>query len=439
MIEKLLGYGKIGKHKVMSDGSIRFCARIARANRDYKYANRDGSTRIERITTDELFKSASLDTLKMLPMVHPHAPEALVPANYDKYAVGSTGDVPIQDGEFLVVTGHIRRQDAIDAFNGGVRELSPGYYRSLSAPQADGAYYQLDRRYLELALVGAARGGRELRIDGDTSPYWQFDPDNPIADWDDVPANDGLLDRMIVYGRPDPPPIILPPTIMTKINIGKHSIEVVADSIDAAVQAKTEYEKLIADAAEAAALKTKLEATEKANTDSMTVLKAELDAAKATNGELAQRLADATDIKSKVVAIIQSAKDEADNLKCLTLKGVNTTAAKIALDNYDIPAYKQAIVKELSPSTDADSVETYYKAYVDGMNKDMQLFGQPNGVGGGVTYPTIGNFTLPTGIGGGAGASLSGYFTGGQAQMIAGTAGSESSMMPPDDATHGWM
>ncbi len=427
MNDTILDYGRVAKAKQMPDGSIRFYGRIACAERDYKYINTDGSTRIERISRDELFKKSSIDSLKLAVLTHPHAPVPVTPDNYDKYSVGGTGELIINgaDGDFLGILGCLRRRDAIEAFNSGIRELSPGYYRKLSPAQADGKHYQLDRNYYEISLVERARGGADVRIkDGD----WYFDPDNEIRDWDEREVDSAAIDRLLIHGRLDPPPVILTPKHM-KLTFGDRTIEVATDSVDDAIAIKTKYDSLATAQQDAIALRAKLDAAERANT------------------ELAQRIKDGGEsLQDRIADTVRAISKERERLPLLERAGLLTDTAKQKLDSCDLVGFKAEIVSKLAPDLAADSADVYYEAYLSGIAKDMtNLTVTPNGGGTGMgNRPSIGNFQLPAGIGTAAPnmmGALAHYLgaNSGEAAIANGSAGANGAYLPPDDNSRGWV
>lgn len=141
---------------------------------------RNGGTR-ELVRPETLHDPASLDTLKLKPVVLEHPIEGgqhvdVTPDNYQRHSVGTVGETweVMPDGRvkfgFLVTA-----RKAIDAIKRhGVRQLSPGYdLRFVSRPGEDpvfGRYdgEQLSRVYNHLALTLKARGGDDIGFRADS-------------------------------------------------------------------------------------------------------------------------------------------------------------------------------------------------------------------------------------------------------------------------------
>lgn len=491
-MKAVLDFGLVNSAKVQADGSIAFYGRVAIANREYKYANRDGSIRKELITRDQLFDKKSIDTLKIQTITHPHAPEDLTPDNYNQYVVGSTGNLVVAgiDGDYLGVVGCIKRRDAINAFHSGVRQLSPGYTRGLT--KVGDSLYQTDREYFELSLVHQGRGGNDVKIkDGySTRDVFQFCTDQIDEDLIKLWTNqDGLneqaIDRLLTHGNLSPPAVNLGSHCPDKTDSG-HCDEVedaakcatsddyeANDEVKCATKSKknkvmqkvkigdsvllvdeTCADSAIELAAEYSVLKSKAQVVEKSVTDAIDD-KAKISALESKTQELSQRLTDSmANRKSELVSEVTKLQAANKEITVFASAGHKVDSAKKALDSFDIEGYHQAIVKTVCKDQVADElVNVYYKAHLDALskhgfaNKD-DLYQQPNGMGMGANQGTIGNFMIPNQLqqmGGYGGNSLGNQMIaeesigglGGEMDIIMGRSGVSTSK-PADTSENGW-
>ncbi len=155
----------------------------------FTYRNADGTTHTELRLPEEVFDSASLESLKMKPITNDHPTELVLPENVKQYQVGSLGDNPssttqasdwsgarnrtfeITDGYHLAIDIIITEDQAIKDVENGKRALSCGYTCDLEKAQ-DGSrwcgiaydYIQRNIRYNHVALVDSARAGDEAKI-----------------------------------------------------------------------------------------------------------------------------------------------------------------------------------------------------------------------------------------------------------------------------------
>lgn len=135
----------------------------------FKYRNNDGTVRGELRHPDEIFKTDSLETLKMIPITNNHPPEFVSSTNSHKYQVGYTGEHYDVIDDKVVVSMTVTHQDAIDAILGGKLELSMGY--DVSLKEESGTYKsekydfkQIAPRYNHLAIVEKGRAGSAARF-----------------------------------------------------------------------------------------------------------------------------------------------------------------------------------------------------------------------------------------------------------------------------------
>jgi hypothetical protein len=365
-VTQVIDYGLIHKATKMADGSIRAYVRTAAANRKMKYLNSDGSIRLESITREQLFDKDSTDTMKVQVITYNHPPEDVTPDNYNKYSAGSTGNIIAFDGDFLGVVASIRSRDAIDAFESGIREFSPGYTRNVRRV-TDSEFLQLDRRYNHAALVDRARGGRDIRakdsnIDAIVFDSSQIDDDLIQLFGITTDQQELAIDRLLVHGELSPKSLDLTTALTTKdtmalttITVGGKALQVDSASADDASKLSANYDSIEKKALKAEKLLQQL-----------TDAEMEIVALKAQN---AQQLKDSEGQEgavAKALADVAIAKTQSANFKA---KGIVTDAAEKLLDKYDINGYKSAIVKATSksfdPVADADEVDIRYKQIVD--------------------------------------------------------------------------
>lgn len=147
-----------------------------------KYRRGDGSIRRELVPASTLHDAASLESLKRKPIVLEHPtdsrgqPVFIGPSNFAEFAVGEVSSDPrIDDDGSIIVELTIKRQDAIEAVEGGIREVSPGYKvrcneRAVSDPLlGDADATQAVRRYNHIALTRRGRGGSDIALRADSA------------------------------------------------------------------------------------------------------------------------------------------------------------------------------------------------------------------------------------------------------------------------------
>jgi hypothetical protein len=155
---------------ITDEGYIKANAIVTRTG-VFLYKNPDGTIRKELRHPDEVFKTDSLDSMKMIPVTNGHPQERLVSAeNAKRLAIGYTGETITQDGEFvlsnLVITDLASVKDVTDKNR---RELSLGYTVDLIPEEGsyNGQPYnfrQSNIKYNHLSIVDNARAGSEARI-----------------------------------------------------------------------------------------------------------------------------------------------------------------------------------------------------------------------------------------------------------------------------------
>ena len=156
------------------DGSLLAEGFVARPG-IYVYQGANGEKRRELVPASTLADPAALATLRRVGVTLNHPPDRKVtPENSAAVLVGDVGtDVSVNADGYLRADLAVRRADAVQAIDQGVRQLSPGYFATIDeTPGVDpefGAYdaVQTSREYNHVAIVPNARGGVgcELRAD----------------------------------------------------------------------------------------------------------------------------------------------------------------------------------------------------------------------------------------------------------------------------------
>jgi len=146
----------------------------------FMYRNQDGSLRRELRHPDDILKKDSLKSMEMLPITLLHPKEKSVDSlNASRLSKGFTGQSVTVDGKYIKNRLVITHQDAIDAVMSGMDELSLGYTVKLvddGGGQYDDQRYdykQTEVYYNHLAIVPAARAGKEAKIKLDQEDAFQ--------------------------------------------------------------------------------------------------------------------------------------------------------------------------------------------------------------------------------------------------------------------------
>ena len=130
----------------------------------------------------EVFSRRSLDTFAKIPITVDHPAEAVTAATWKRYAVGTTGEEVLRDGERLKIGLKITDAAAVQAVKAGKRELSVGYTTELvwgDGVAPDGTPYQARQTAIaanHIAIVAAGRAGPQCRI-GDSWSVFSPTPD----------------------------------------------------------------------------------------------------------------------------------------------------------------------------------------------------------------------------------------------------------------------
>ncbi|NQE62946.1 DUF2213 domain-containing protein [Caulobacter sp. RHG1] len=129
----------------------------------------------------EVFAKSSLETFSKIPVTNDHPSEKVTADNWKRYAVGTTGDEVLREGEYLKIGLKITDAAAVKAIRDGKRELSVGYETALvweDGVAPDGTPYQARQTQIvadHIAIVARGRAGSEVRI-GDGAATWGISP-----------------------------------------------------------------------------------------------------------------------------------------------------------------------------------------------------------------------------------------------------------------------
>lgn len=148
-----------------------------------EYRQADGSIRRELVTEEELHRADSLETLGRKPVTleHPVTDSGervfVAPENVQTFGVGDVSEeVEIERlNGFVKIRMALRRKDAIEAVDAGVRELSAGYTVDLDMTPGEHPIYgrydarQLNRKYNHVAITRMGRAGAQVGLRADSA------------------------------------------------------------------------------------------------------------------------------------------------------------------------------------------------------------------------------------------------------------------------------
>ena len=133
--------------------------------------------RVYKVYRPALVLAAACDKFKMLPLTHHHPNEAVDEQNFQKLIIGYTGSEPFVDylenrNEVgICSTVMLGDKEALDAYNRGEVQLSPGYYADFEwskGTSPDGQEYDIIMKKINdvnhLALLPCGRGGSDAVV-----------------------------------------------------------------------------------------------------------------------------------------------------------------------------------------------------------------------------------------------------------------------------------
>ena len=311
----------------------------------FLYMKQDGTVSRELRPEDEVFKEDSMQSLRLKPLTNSHPPENLTTKTAKQFVVGSVGETITKvDDIFLAGKISVIDEDTIIAVESGKSELSCGYKCVMDNTPGiwNGQQYdavQRNIKYNHVAIVDRGRAGKDVKIKLDSGDAIMFDKNNEEEN-------------------------------MFKVKIDGKEYDVTEDVKNAFdAQSKkdaTILAELQAKADEAAATKTKLDATEqeltelkaqKADSKEVDVLQAKFDALTEKSKEL-QAKADSFDkeVNSKVsqrIKLYSAAKTVCDDE---TIK---------KLDSMSDSEIKKAVIATQTKTDMTDKSETYIDVRFD--------------------------------------------------------------------------
>ena len=140
-----------------------------------------GVVRVYR-PADEVFSADTLASFSHAPITIDHPPEMVTPENWDTYAVGEISTAAGVDRKWVSLPLIVKAKGAIDAVNGGKRQLSAGYSCRLDWQGGitdEGEVYDAVQRGITInhvAIVDAGRAGPEAKIGDKKSNVWGVSP-----------------------------------------------------------------------------------------------------------------------------------------------------------------------------------------------------------------------------------------------------------------------
>lgn len=340
----------LGDARVSEAGYLEANARTARVGVQQYLGSEVGKPELAVVNVyrdeSEVFKKAALNTFSKIPVTNDHPPVAVTAENWREFAVGTTGDEVLRDGEYLKIGLKITDAAAVKAVREGKRELSVGYETTLvweDGIAPDGTKYQARQTAIKanhVAIVSAGRAGKEVRI-GDASK-WGASPVTPADGKEpDMPDN---LRKVLVDGLQ-------------------------VETTDAGAQAIDKLQKALADSAanvtkiqddHAKALAAKDEEIGKLKAD----LKTAQDAAKIDIDKLvADRAALVETVKAIDAKIETAGKSDADLRKAAVAAKLGDDMVKDASEAEILGMFK-AVAKDAKADPVADAIRTGIKPTV---------------------------------------------------------------------------
>lgn len=186
----IIDTASLGDTRTTADGYLVADVRIARTGIQQYLGAEMGRPDLSIVRVyrpeDEVFSADALASMAHRPVTVNHPAEAVTATNWRKHSVGQTGGDVARDGDFVRVPLVLMDQGAIDAVQGGKRQLSVGYAAEIdwtAGTTPDGQTYDAVQRSIRgnhLAIVDQARAGPACRIgDGWSAPSDMGDRDMP--------------------------------------------------------------------------------------------------------------------------------------------------------------------------------------------------------------------------------------------------------------------
>ena len=183
--------GVIYKHEDTPEGFLRLHMTIAKVG-ELKYFNQDGTERLEIVTPEVLFDSASVDSFKMKPITSPNHPPVMLNAdNAAPYLKGMTGNLVTIDGDFLGIVATVTDAATIRNIKGGrTKQVSCGYIAG-TKQRSDGKFDQLYRQGNHVTICEQGRAGADVRVNVDSveGEHLEVFISEPITNNDEIMSN----------------------------------------------------------------------------------------------------------------------------------------------------------------------------------------------------------------------------------------------------------
>lgn len=352
-----------------TDGFAILDARVARGGNVQAYRGSElgvSDKDVIRVYRPEeaVFSKDAIKTYAGVPVTLGHPRENVSEKTWKDVAVGEVGDEVLRDGEFVRVPMTLRDGAAIEAVEGGIRELSMGYDAQISLQDGispAGEPYDAVMtgfRMNHVAIVPSARGGSELRI-GDGAG----DGGKDRATWGATPL---IIDR-----KDDK----MADAIKTRtVIVDGLSVE----TTDQGAQALEKLNKVIGDQAKslsdaavnhAAAIAAKDEEIGKLKAD----LKTAQDAAKIDIDKLVADRAELVEAVKAIDAKIETAgKSDADLRKAAVAAKFGDEMVKDASDDQIVGMFKAAVAAKDKADPVADVIRSGIKPVITDASAQAQ-------------------------------------------------------------------
>jgi len=164
--------GQLKKPERLENGFLKVDARLTRTG-VFVYRRTDGTVTRELRLPEEVFNADSMQTFNLAPLTLGHPKVPVTSSNFKEHTVGTVGMVE-RDGEFQRAPLMIKDAAAVAAVEGGVREISNGYFCDIE--EKSGVYngerfdaIQRNIRGNHVAIVSEGRAGPEASIRMDES------------------------------------------------------------------------------------------------------------------------------------------------------------------------------------------------------------------------------------------------------------------------------
>lgn len=164
--------GPLGKAQLLSDGSLKVPAYLARTGvQEYTYS--DGRRVREHRPAEHVFSQSSLDSFKGLALTVQHPGAKVDPSNWKSVSVGHVGEDVRQEGQLVAASLYIKDADTIKRIQSGeLVEISNGYEcKMVPTPGKNDAGEDFDAIQTEIVgnhvALGPAnwgRAGRNVRL-----------------------------------------------------------------------------------------------------------------------------------------------------------------------------------------------------------------------------------------------------------------------------------